>query len=146
MPKTTQRGDPKASELPSTLRKSDEHAQRIFAETHDSALEEYGSEQRAHRVAYAALKHSYEKVGDHWEPKKKRGPSDERAKSGGPDAEGETAEGVNANASKRHLLDIAGRLQISGRWKMTKDQLVEAIEKYDRRARARGKGKKAPGS
>ncbi|MFJ1454947.1 ChaB family protein [Nocardia sp. N2S4-5] len=144
MPKTDQRGAPKATELPSTLRKSDEHAQRIFAETHDSALREYGSEQRAHRVAYAALEHSYEKVGDHWEAKQRRGPSDERAESGGPNASGRTAEGVDANASKQHLLDIAGRLEISGRWKMTKDQLVEAIERYNRRARSRGRGKRAP--
>ncbi|MFF0490289.1 ChaB family protein [Nocardia sp. NPDC003482] len=144
MPKTDKRGDPKQSELPSTLRKSDEHAQRIFAETHDSALEEYGSEQRAHRVAYAALKHSYEKVGDHWEAKEQRGPSDERAARGGPNAKGETAEGVDANASKRHLLDVAKRLEISGRWQMTKDQLVDAIKKYNRRARSRGQGKAAP--
>ena len=33
--------------------------------------------------AYDALKHSYEKVGDHWEKKAEKGPSDERAKVGG---------------------------------------------------------------
>jgi cation transport regulator ChaB len=80
MPKTTARGDVERSELPSTLQRSEEKAQRTFAEAHDAALEQYdGDEQRAYRVAYAALKHSYEKVGDHWEPKARRGPSDERA-------------------------------------------------------------------
>ncbi|MCM6772116.1 ChaB family protein [Nocardia sp. CDC159] len=145
MPKTDKRGAPKQSELPSTLRKSEKHAQRIFAEAHDAALAEYGSEQRAHRVAYAALKHSYEKVGDHWEAKRKRGPSDERAEHGGPNARGATAEGVDANASKQHLLDIAKRLEISGRWKMTKAQLVDAIKKYNRRARSRGRRRPTPG-
>ncbi|MEU4341980.1 ChaB family protein [Nocardia sp. NPDC023852] len=136
MPKTTARGDAKKSELPSTLQRSGDKAQRTFAKAHDSALKEYGSEERAHRVAYSALKHSYEKVGDHWEPKAKRGPSDERAQSGGPNAMGETAEGVNANATKKHLLDVASRLQITGRWKMTKDELVSAIEKRNRRETA----------
>jgi len=139
MPKTTRTGEAKKSELPSTLRRSEEKAQRTFAKAHDAALVEYGSEERAYRVGYSALKHSYEKVGDHWEAKEQRGPSDERAEHGGPDAEGETAGGVNANASKKHLLDVAGRLGITGRWKMTKHQLISAIEKENRRETARAR-------
>lgn len=137
MPKTTKSGKPIEDELPSTLQKSEAKAQRTFAETHDSALEEYGDEKRAHRVAYSALKHSYEKVGDHWEAKEEKGPSDQRAKSGGPDASGESAEGVDANASKKHLEEIARRLDISGRSKMKKDELVDAIKKTNRRARSK---------
>ncbi|BCI54259.1 hypothetical protein NIIDNTM18_35370 [Mycolicibacterium litorale] len=137
MPKTTKSGQAKKSELPSTLKKSDEKAQRTFAKAHDSAAEEYGEGERAHRVAYSALKHSYEKVGDHWEPKGKKGPSDSRAKSGGPNAKGDSAEGVNANASKKHLVEVARRLDISGRSTMTKDELVEAIKKANRRESAR---------
>ncbi|WP_225726315.1 MULTISPECIES: ChaB family protein [unclassified Nocardia] len=136
MPKTTRTGEPKKSELPSTIQRSDEKAQRTFAEVHDSALDQYGSEERAHRVAFNALKHSYEKVGDHWEPKEKRGPSDERAESGGPNPKGESAEGVDANASKRHLLDVAKRLDITGRSKMTKDELISAIERRNRQETA----------
>ncbi|MEE2034481.1 ChaB family protein [Rhodococcus chondri] len=139
MPKTEKSGAPDRSELPSTLRRSEEKAQRTFAEAHDSALEQYGDEERAYRVGYAALKHSYEKVGDHWEAKSGRGPSDERAESGGPDAGGETHEGVNANATKEHLLDVARRLDIRGRSKMTKTELVDAIEKENRRATARAR-------
>src|SRR3954465_14932819 len=115
MPKTTKSGAAKKSELPSTLKKSEPKAQRTFAKVHDAAADEYGEGERAHRVAYSALKHSYEKVGDHWEKKGKRGPSDKRAESGGPQAQGETAEGVNANASKKHLVDLARRLDIPGR-------------------------------
>lgn len=125
---------PKKDELPSTLRRSDAKAQRTFLKAHDSAVQEYGEGERAHRVAYSALKHSYEKVGDHWEPKKRKGPSDSRARSGGPDASGETAEGVDANASKKHLLDVARRLDIGGRSSMTKGELVDAIKKANRRA------------
>ncbi|MEU2255312.1 ChaB family protein [Nocardia xishanensis] len=139
MPKTTRSGDAKKSELPSTLRRSDEKAQRTFAKAHDAALEEYGSEERAYRVAYSAMKHSYERVGDHWEPKERRGPSDERAESGGPGARGETAEGVNANATKKHLINVAGRLSITGRWKMSKNELISAIEKENRRKTARAR-------
>ena len=139
MPKTTKSGSARQSELPSTLQKSEAKAQRTFAKTHDAAAKEYGEGERAHRVAYSALKHSYEKVGDHWEPKDEKGPSDERARSGGPNASGETAEGVDANASKKHLLGIARRLDISGRSSMSKDELVSAIKKANRRESARNR-------
>ncbi|GAB07266.1 cation transport regulator ChaB [Gordonia amarae] len=134
MPKTDKNDNPIRSELPSTIARSDKKAQRTFAEAHDSALEEYESEERAHRVAYAALKHSYEKVGDHWEAKEHRGPSDSRARSGGPNPGGTSAEGVDANATKDHLLDVARRLDIHGRSRMNKDELIHAIEKANRSA------------
>ena len=137
MPKTTKGGKAKKDELPSTLQRSDDKAQRTFAKAHDAAADEYGSEERAHRVAYAAVKHSYEKVGDHWEPKKKRGPSDKRAEGGGPNASGPSAEGVDANASKKHLLDIARRLDVRGRSTMSKSELVDAIKKANRRVRGK---------
>ena len=137
MPKTTKGGAPKKADLPSTLQRSSAKAQRTFAKAHDAAAQEYGSEERAHRVAYSAVKHSFEKVGDHWEPKAKKGPSDQRARSGGPRASGASAEGVDANASKKHLLDVARRLDVRGRSTMTKSELVDAIKKHNRRARAR---------
>ncbi|MDG4667363.1 ChaB family protein [Mycobacterium sp. 236(2023)] len=133
MPKTTKSGKPKKDELPSTLERSDEKAQRTFTKAHDAAAEQYGDAERAHRVAYSALKHSYEKVGDHWEEKEQRGPSDDRAESGGPNPSGESAEGVDANASKKHLTEVARRLDIPGRSKMTKDELVDEIMKANRR-------------
>lgn len=139
MPKTTKRGDAKKSEIPGTLQRSEPKAQRTFAKAHDSAVKEYGEGERAHRVAYAALKRSYEKVGDHWEPKAQEGPSDDGARSGGPSASGKTAEGVNANASKTHLLDVARRLDIRGRSTMTKDELVSAIKKANRRETRRSR-------
>lgn len=139
MPKTTRTGSAKKSELPSTLKKSDAKAQRTFANAHDSAVKEYGEGERAHRVAYSALKHSYEKVGDHWEAKDHKGPSDARARSGGPNAKGETAEGVNANATKKHLLYVARRLDITGRSSMSKDELVSAIKKANRRETSRNR-------
>jgi cation transport regulator ChaB len=136
MPKTTKSGKAKKDELPSTLKRSGSKAQRTFAKAHDSAAEEYGEGERAHRVAYSALKHSFEKVGDHWEAKDEKGPSDEKA-AGGRGSKGETKGGVDANASKSHLYDIAKRLDISGRSTMDKDELVDAIQKAnDRETRA----------
>jgi cation transport regulator ChaB len=137
MPKTTKGGEAKKGELPSTLRRSNAKAQRTFAKAHDSAAEEYGSEERAHRVAYAAVKHSFEKIGDHWEPKEEKGPSDKLAEGGGLHNTGPSAEGVDANASKKHLLDVARRLDVRGRSTMTKSELVEAIKKHNRRVRGR---------
>ncbi|QNN51895.1 ChaB family protein [Nocardioides mesophilus] len=127
---------PKKEDLPSTLQRSPEKAQRTWSEAHDSAVDSYGEGERAHRTAFSALKHGFEKVGDHWEPKEQRGPSDEQAsKSGAPARRGGggTAEGVDANASKSHLYEVAKKLDIPGRSRMDKDDLVEAIKKENGR-------------
>ena len=133
---------PGKQELPSTLERSPKKAQETCIKAHDSAVETYGEGQRAHRTAFAALKHSFEKVGDHWEPKKDRGPSDAQARRGIRQPARQTAGGVDANASKQHLLEVAKRLDIAGRSSMTKPQLVAAIEKANardtRRARSSG--------
>ncbi|WP_067172912.1 ChaB family protein [Microtetraspora niveoalba] len=129
---------PGREELPSTLERSAKDAQETWIKAHDSAVETYGEGQRAHRTAYAALKHSFEKVGDHWEKKAKRGPSDAQARKGTPKP-GKTAEGVDANASKRHLYETAARLDVKGRSSMSKGELVDAIEKANRRATARAR-------
>ena len=125
-------------ELPETLQRSGKAAQETFAKAHDSAVEEYGEGRRAHQTAFAALKHTHEKVGDHWEPKDHKGPSDDRA-AGGRDADEETAEGVDAKASKKHLYEIAQRLDVPGRSTMDKDELVDAIKKANRRETARSR-------
>jgi len=139
MPMTKKSGKPKKSELPSTLRKSGKKAQRTFAKAHDAAAKDYGEGERAHRVAYSALKHKFEKVGDHWEKKDKKGPSDERARSGGPNAKGKSAEGVNANSTKKHLTEVARKLRIPRRSTMNKNELVNAIKKANRRETARSR-------
>src|SRR3954468_20738717 len=79
MPKTTKGGKAKQSELPDTLKRSPAKAQRQFAKTHDAAAEEYGEGERAHRTAYASLKHNCERVGAPWERKDEPGPSDPRS-------------------------------------------------------------------
>jgi cation transport regulator ChaB len=140
MPKTDKKGNVKKEELPSTLQHSGRKAQETFAKTHDSAIDQYGDEQRAHQVAFAALKHTHEKVGDHWEPKDKWGPSDAQAE-GGRDTDRPTAGGVDANASKKHLYELASRLDIEGRSKMSKDELVEALQKANNRESARSRKK-----
>jgi cation transport regulator ChaB len=119
---------PARENLPSTIKRSPKHAQDTYAETLDSATEQYGDGERAHRTALSSLKHSYEKVGDHWEPKEQRGPSDAQA-AGGVDTDLPTASGVDANAGKKHLMEVARRLDVTGRSRMTKAELVEAIQK-----------------
>ena len=138
---------PAKDELPSTLRRSPDKAQRTWSKAHDSAVETYGEGERAHRTAFAALKHTHQKVGDHWEPKDGAGPSDERAASGvdpqtGRGPSGKTAGGVNANASKQELLEQARKLGVRGRSSMSKGELVDALRKASdrqtRQARERG--------
>jgi cation transport regulator ChaB len=132
---------PAKEELPSTLRRSPEKAQETWAKTHDSAVQTYGEGERAHRTAFSALKHSYEKVGDHWEPKDRKGPSDAQAARSAPSSRrsGPTAGGVDANASKAHLMDLAKRLDVRGRSRMSKDELVEAIGRANDRESARSR-------
>ncbi len=134
MPKMTKGGKAKKDELPSTLERSDAKAQRTYAKAHDSAAESYdGDEERANRVAFSALKHTHEKVGDHWEPKDGKGPSDAQA-AGGADTDRPTAGGVDANASKRHLMELARRLDVPGRSRMSKEELVTALQKANEKA------------
>ena len=115
-------------ELPGTLKRSPKKAQETYAKALDSAHEQYkGDERRAHQVAFAAVKHSFEKVGDHWEPKKRKGPSDPQAK-GGRRTNRKTAGGVDVEGhSKDELMERARTLGISGRSKMTKVELGRAI-------------------
>jgi len=134
---------PGEQELPSTLERSPKKAQRTWVKAHDAAVEEYGEGERAHRTAFAALKHSYEKVGDHWEAKDRKGPSDPQAQKSGSAARasgGSTAGGVDANATKSHLMGIAKKLDVRGRSRMSKSELVEAIQKANDRETRRSRG------
>jgi hypothetical protein len=140
MPKTGKNDHARKEELPSTLQRSEQKAQDTFAKTYDSALESYDNdESRAARTAFASLKHSHEKVGDHWEPKEKRGPSDQHAAEG-QDSSAPTAGGVDANASREHLYKLAQELNIDGRSKMDKDELVEALQKANDAATRKARG------
>ena len=118
-------------DLPGTLKRSPAKAQRTYEKTLESAHREYQSESRAHRTAYAALKHSFKKVGDHWEAKDRRGPSDPQARQGGRrarDRPRKTYGGVDVEGStKQELYEQAKRLGVSGRSHMDKRELADAI-------------------
>ena len=122
---------PARDELPETLRRSSKKAQRTWMKTHDSAVEQYGEGERAHRTAMAAVKHSFEKKGDRWVQKSQKGPSDPRskqptrAKAAG---EGETLGGVDLYGNtKNDLYERAKKLGVAGRSKMSKRDLARAI-------------------
>ena len=132
---------PGRDELPSTLQRSDKKAQDTFIKAHDSAVKEYGEGERAHRTAYGALKHTHEKVGDHWEPKEggAKGPSDQQsAKPRG--QSDESYGGVDANASKEHLYQQAQKLDVKGRSKMSKQELASAIQKANNKETRKSRG------
>ena len=128
MPKSAKNRD---EDLPGTLQRSPAKARRTYREAHDSAVETYGEGERAHRTAFSAVKHSFEKVGDHWEPKKRKGPSDPQAAKGGRAARkgsSKTYGGVDAvGNSKQELYERAKKLGVKGRSRMTKAELAEAI-------------------
>jgi len=122
--------------LPSTLERSPKKAQDTYEKTLEHAEDEYdGDEARAHRVAWSAVKHSFEKVGDHWEPKDERGPSDPRAEQGGPDASGPSYRGVDVEGkTKDELLDEAHELGAHVTTHMKKAEVAEEIERANARA------------
>lgn len=125
--------------LPATLKRSPKKAQETYAHTLEAAEDTHGDGEAAHRIAFGSLKHSFEKVGDHWESKDTTGPSDPQdAKRGkaARESKTKTAGGVDAFASKAHLLVVAKRLDVKGRSRMTKAELVQAIDKANRSASA----------
>lgn len=125
---------PGREEIPSTLERSPGDAQRTWIKAHDSAVEQYGEGQRSHRVAYGALKHKYEKVGDHWERKEsgRKGPSDPQSATPR-QQEARSGQGVDERATKSHLYDVARSLDIGGRSRMSKPELLSAIRKENRK-------------
>lgn len=123
--------------VPSTIARSDDKAVRTYKKTLESAEDSYGPGRRAHQSAFASLKHTHEKVGDHWEPKEHAGPSDPQAAQGTPQSVRQprpTAQGVDVNASKGHLDQVAQKVGIEHPEQMRKDDLVRAIEKANARA------------
>jgi cation transport regulator ChaB len=118
-------------DLPGTLKRSPKKAQRTYAETLDSAEDQYDSEARAHQTAWAAVKHSFEKVGDHWEPKDEKGPSDPQAAQGGAAARAPTRRthgGVDVvGNTKQELYERAKKAGVRGRSQMTKEELADAL-------------------
>jgi cation transport regulator ChaB len=122
---------PAREELPGTLKRSPSKAQRTWAKTHDAAVEQYGEGERAHRTAFASLKHGFEKVKDHWVPKRRKGPSDPRSKKSTKEkreGKGETFGGVDLYGHTRdELLARAAALGIRGRSRMNKRELARKI-------------------
>ena len=58
----------KLSDLPNSVRNNlPKHAQEIYKEAYNSAEDQYGEEERAHRVAWSAVENKYEKnEKDNW--------------------------------------------------------------------------------
>jgi cation transport regulator ChaB len=121
----------KKEDLPGTLERSPRKVQRTYEKTLDSAHEQYGSEERAHRTAFAAVKHIAEKRGDHWELKDEPGPSDPQSRQSGRAARERpksTYGGVDAEGnSKQELYERAKALDVPGRSNMSKAELADAI-------------------
>lgn len=137
MPKPSNDPDAPFAPLPSTLERSPKKAQDTYEKTLESAEAEYpGDEARSHRVAWGAVKNSFEKVGDHWEAKPETGPSDPRsiqshaAKVAG---KGETFGGVDIlHHTKAELAQRARNLGVEHTSGMNKTELARAIAKKQR--------------
>jgi cation transport regulator ChaB len=62
-----------AHDHPDSTQAFAEKAQETFAKAHNSAAEQYGEGERAHRVAYSALKRKWQSKGDRWVEKGQAG-------------------------------------------------------------------------
>jgi hypothetical protein len=69
VPKSSRHSLPQAGELPGTLKRSPSEAQDTFTRALASAAQASGEGDQAFRPAYAQLKRTFEKCGDHWIPK-----------------------------------------------------------------------------
>ena len=105
----------KKEDVPSTIERSPDKVQRTYEKTLDSAHDQYDSEERAHRTAWASVKNVAEKKGDHWEPK-----------GGGSSGGGGSSKD---EPTKEELYEEAKRKGIEGRSDMSKEELKKAIDK-----------------
>ena len=124
----------KQTDVPDTIERSSAKAERTWRKTHDAAVEQYGEGERAHRTAFAALKHTHEKKGDRWVRKDEKGPSDPRSKQPSTKAKreerGETFGGVDFfGNTKADLYERAKKAGIEGRSTMSKRDLARALAK-----------------
>src|SRR5215212_4262020 len=130
-------------DLPSTIARSPAKVRRTYQEALDSAHETYGGdEERAHRTAFAAVKHIAEKRGDRWQLKDSPGPSDPQSAQGGAaarDRPKRTYGGVDAGKPKSELYEQAKQAGISGRSNMTKDELAKALARHNDRETAKAR-------
>jgi cation transport regulator ChaB len=122
-------------EVPRTLKRSARKIQRTYAETLDSAEDQYGDEERAHRTAWASVKNVAEKKGDHWELKDETGPSDPRSKKSTKEkraGKGETFGGVDVEGNTRaELAERAKAAGIRGYSRMTKAELGRELARHE---------------
>jgi hypothetical protein len=79
---------------------------------------------RAQRAPLRRLKHSFEKTGDNWEPKGRNCPSDQ-AGGGRKKAAGTST----LTAAKDYLMDVPKKFDIRGWSRMSKADLIDAIQK-----------------
>ncbi len=116
-------------DLPSTIARSDKHAQEIFKKARASAQKEYGSGASEYRVAYAALKHEYKKQGDKWVPKKNWGASDPQA-ARGPTTHPKSTSEPRAPTARGRVAQTARRARAQGK------EARKAYEKNRRKKKA----------
>ncbi len=149
MPKTTRQGKPKKDELPSTIRKSDAKAaahvhQRRTMRRPTNTVKANG----AHRTACAAASSTAtRRSGTTGAQAISVGLSTTGRAAAVRNAKGDTAEGVDANASKKATLQEIGKRRLDIRAAPRaegKDELVDAAQRANRRATRAGWGLRPP--
>ena len=145
---------PARKDTVSKLERSPKKPKARTSKKRDSAAGEFGEGKRVLRTAVKAVKHTLEKAVDPGEPKRKKEPGLVKAADGrsrkksslakavdGRRGKGKTTGKAKTSASKHDLMDRAKKLDISGRSRMTKTELVDAIRKADAKSTRRAREK-----
>ena len=136
MPSEHQQAEQMREDVPSTIARSDDKAVRTYKKTLESAEDSYGDGERAHRAAFSALKHTHEKVGDHWEPKEERARPTRRPTERGRRTERPKADGRGRRRERQQGPPGRGGQEARHHRTstMTKAELVDEIRKANARA------------
>lgn len=126
---------PVRTEVPDAIRHPLNKAQEIWTRAQHTAVAAYGEGQRAYRIARTALKEALATVGEQREREQDRGAS---ALHRAPRSQGQQATRpaarVGTDTTKAHLMEVAKQLEVPGRSRMSKGELIEAIEQTSSRS------------
>lgn len=136
---------PAREEPPSTLARPPDGARRTWIKAHDSAAEQYAEgEGRKGGVqcAQAHLRDGRRPLGARGEPAQGSVRPEGRPPRG---QGGRSGEGVDEQAAEARPYEVARRLDVPGRFRMTRRELPVAIRKANRSRSRKARSRAAPG-
>jgi hypothetical protein len=118
------------------FQKSGRRAQESYAKALDSAIQTYGAGDRARRSAIASVSRTFQRLGDRWVPRSpqsaRTAQATRRSASSANSSRPTQSGNIDMKSTKDNLMNAARRMQIPGRSRMNKPELVAALRKANR--------------